>query len=97
MPTRKTTRLLGMGWGLAAGGIGATSISWFIGTVYRDGLLCRAVDRETRGGSDIDLRDAGAEHPGRGWLDHVDRARHLAGLDQTSAHSGDDERGEAYA
>ena len=39
MPTRKTTRLLGMGWGLAAGGIGATSISWFIGTVYRDGLL----------------------------------------------------------
>ncbi len=39
MPTRKTTRLLGMGWGLAAGGIGATRISWFIGTMYRDGLL----------------------------------------------------------
>lgn len=39
MPTRNATRLLGMGWGVAAGGIGATSISWFIGTVYRDGLL----------------------------------------------------------
>ena len=34
-----TTRLIGVGWGLVAGGIGATSIACFTGTVYREGIL----------------------------------------------------------